>query len=85
MCFVIGSFLVNNISALVLFDSGAIRSFVTLALSKRFSRASGERDCPLNVEIVDDRTIRVTRVHIGCTLRLLDEQFSMDSYSPAME
>ncbi|XP_052622888.1 uncharacterized protein LOC111885268 [Lactuca sativa] len=53
---VTGSFLVNDISAMVLFDSGATRSFVSLALRKRFSRASGELDCPLYVEIVDDRT-----------------------------
>ena len=68
----------NDISALVLFDSGATRSFVSLALSKRFGGAPGVLDCPLDVEIVDDRTVRVTRVHRGCTLRLFDEQFSMD-------
>ena len=65
----------NGISALVLFDSGATRSFVSLALSKRFSRLPEELDCPLDIEIVDDMTVRVTRVHRGCTLRLFEEQF----------
>ncbi|XP_023731847.1 uncharacterized protein LOC111879616 [Lactuca sativa] len=69
----IGSFLVNGISAMVLFDSGATRSFVSLALSKRFSRAPRELDCPFDVEIADDRTVRVTTVHRGCTLLLFDE------------
>ncbi|CAH1413450.1 unnamed protein product [Lactuca virosa] len=73
-----GSFLVNGISAMVLFDSGATRSFVSLALSKRFTRAPGELDYPLDEEIVDDRTIRVARVHKGCTLQLFDEQFPID-------
>lgn len=42
MCFILGSFLVNDISVLVLFDSRATRSFVSLALSKRFAGALGE-------------------------------------------
>ena len=37
MFFILGSFLVNGISALVLFDLGATRSFVSLTLSKRFA------------------------------------------------
>ena len=74
----IWSFLVNDISAMVLFDSGATRYFLSLALSKRFSRVPRELDCPLDVEIDDDRTVRDTRVHRGCTLWLFDEQFPVD-------
>ena len=73
-----GSFSVNGISALVLFDSGATRSFVSLALSKRFSRAPGKLDCPLEVEIADDRTVRVDKVYRGCSLQIFEEQFSVD-------
>ena len=58
----------SGISALVLFDSGATRSFVSLALSNRFIGAPGELDCPLDVEIVDDRFVRVARVHRWCIL-----------------
>ena len=50
----------NCISAMVLFDSEATRSFVSLTLSKRFSGSPGELDNPLDVEIADDRTVRVT-------------------------
>lgn len=30
------------------------------------------------MEIADDRTVRVTRVHKACSLQLFDEQFSVD-------
>ncbi|KAL7608806.1 hypothetical protein Lser_V15G12358 [Lactuca serriola] len=75
---VMGSFLVNGISALIMFNTGATRSFVSLALRKRFVGAPGELDCPLDVKITDDRIVRVARVHRGCTLRLFDEQFFVD-------
>ena len=52
--YALGSFHVNGIPVQVLFDSGATRSFVSLALSKRFTESSGILDCPLEVEIVDD-------------------------------
>ena len=54
VCFVLGSFLVNDISALILFDSGATQSFVSLVLNKRFFGAPSELDHPIEVEIVDD-------------------------------
>ena len=44
----------NSISSVVLFNSGATRSFVSLAFSKRFVGALGEMDCPLVIEIADD-------------------------------
>ena len=39
--FCLGSFLVNSIHALVLFDSGATRSFLSLRLSKIFDDVLG--------------------------------------------
>ena len=51
---------------------------MSLTLSKRFSRAPWELDCPLDIEIEDDKTVKVARVHQGCTLQLFDEQFSVD-------
>ena len=58
----------NGILALVLFDSVATRSFVFLMLSKRFTGAPWDSECPLDVEIADDRTVRVARIHRGCIL-----------------
>ena len=58
----LGSFHVNGIPVQVFFDSGATRSFVSLALSKRFYESSGLLDCPLDVEIADDRSVRASTV-----------------------
>lgn len=44
----------NGIPVQVLFDSGAARSFVSLALSKKFPESLGMLDCSLEVEIADD-------------------------------
>ena len=63
MCCCLGSFFMNNILVLVLFNLGATRSFASLALSKRFDDVLGELDYPLEVEIVDDCSVRVLRVH----------------------
>ena len=41
--------------------------FVSLMLRKRFFGAMGELDCPLDLEIADDRFILVARV-IGVVL-----------------
>ncbi|XP_023770579.1 uncharacterized protein LOC111919200 [Lactuca sativa] len=75
---VTGSFLVNGISVVVLFDSRATRSFVSLALRMRVAGAPGELDYPLDVEITDDRFVRVARVHQGCTLQLFSKEYSID-------
>ena len=58
--FCLGLFYVNDIPVHVLFDSGAIRSFVSLALRKRFSESSWMLDCPLDVEIANDRPVRAS-------------------------
>ena len=68
----------NGVSPLVLFDSGATRSFVSLALSKKFAGAPGELDFPLDVEIADDRSVWVSRVHCGCVLQMFSEQYPID-------
>ena len=51
---------------------------MSLANRKGLVGAPRELDCPLDVEIADDRTVRVSKVHRGCTLPLFDEQFSVD-------
>lgn len=52
---------------------GATQSSVFVALSKRFSGTSGELDCPIDVKIAYDRTVRVVRGHRDCTLQLFSE------------
>ena len=68
----------NGIPVQVLFDSGATRSFVSLALSKRFTESSGMLDCPLEVEIADDRSVRASAVFRDCVLRLFEERYLVD-------
>ena len=63
---------------MVLFDSGPNRSFISLMLIKIFDDAHGELDYPLDVEISDDCSVRVLRVHQGCTLELLQERYLID-------
>nr|KAJ0213173.1 hypothetical protein LSAT_V11C400203150 [Lactuca sativa] len=62
---VTGSFHMNGIPVQVLFDSGATRLFVSLALSKKFPAFSGTLDFPLEVEITDDRSMGALEVIIG--------------------
>ena len=68
----------NGIPVQVLFDSGATRSFVSLALSKKFPESSGMLDCPLEVEIADDRSVRASSVFRDCVLRLFEERYLVD-------
>ena len=68
----------NGIPILVLFDSGATRSFVSLALSKRFFESSGMLDCLLEVEIAYDRSVRASTVFRDCVLRLFEERYLVD-------
>ena len=78
VCCVLGSFLLKGISALILFDSGEILSFVSLTLSKMFVGAPGELNCPLEVEIRDDRSVRASRVRRDCVLDMFTERYSVD-------
>ena len=71
----IGTFLVNGISAHVLFDSGATRSFVFLVLSKKIRDAPGTLDSPLEVEIADGRNVSAARVYEDYVLNVLGKRF----------
>ena len=73
----VGTFLVNGVIAHVLFDSGATRSFVSLSLRKKLCDAPRTLDFPLEVEIVDDRTVSSQRVHHVCILNLFSERYSI--------
>ena len=68
----------NGIPVQVLFDSGATRSFVSLALNKRFPESLGMLDCPLEVEIADDRSVQASDVFRDCVLRLFKENYLVD-------
>ena len=65
-------------SAHVLFDSGATRSIISLALNKKFRDAPGTLDSPLEVEITDDHTVTTVRVFRRIVLNVFRERFSID-------
>lgn len=70
--------MVNGLSAHVLFDSGASRSFVSLAFNKKFRDAPGTLGSPLEVEIPDDRNVSATRVFQGCVLNMFNKGFPIN-------
>lgn len=70
--------LVNGMSAHVLSNSGATRSFMSLALSKKFWDAPGTLDSLLDVELEGNRNMSVVRVSQDCVLNVLHERFRMD-------
>ncbi|KAI3700658.1 hypothetical protein L2E82_45295 [Cichorium intybus] len=81
---VAGTFRVNNVPGIVLFDSGATHSFVSIEFSERLGRKVESLDQPHVVEIVDDRTVTVTRIYRGCTLELNGVSFPIDLIPIAM-
>nr|GEV01974.1 putative reverse transcriptase domain-containing protein [Tanacetum cinerariifolium] len=72
---VTGTFLVNNRYASILFDTGADRSFISVA----FSYLIDIVPTPLgDVELADGKIVRVDTVMRGCTLNLLNHPFNID-------
>jgi len=69
---------VNEIPALVLFDSGASHSFVSHAFGDLLGMRVRQLDCPLSIEVADDRMVLVTQVYRGCTITLCGEKFPID-------
>ena len=80
----IGTFLVSFVPALVLFDSGASRSFVSLAFSQHISIRREALSRPLRVSIADERVVYATDVIRGCVLEILGLEFLIDLVPIAM-
>ncbi|GJX45085.1 putative reverse transcriptase domain-containing protein [Tanacetum coccineum] len=59
---VMGMFLLNNRYALILFDTGADRSFVSTAFSSLIDIIPAILDHGCDVELVDDRIIQIVRI-----------------------
>ena len=57
MMICVGTFLVSSVPALVLFDSGASRSFVSVAFSQHISIHREALDRPLRVSIAYERAV----------------------------
>ena len=60
----IGTFLMNSLLVLVLFYSGANRSFVSQSVSKDFVMALGMLDCPLRVPIANEHKVSTLSIFV---------------------
>nr|GEU45709.1 hypothetical protein [Tanacetum cinerariifolium] len=71
-------FLLNNLYASILFDTGADRSFVSTAFSSQVAITLTILDHYYDVELADGRIIRLNTILRGCTLNFLNHPFNID-------
>nr|GEY17332.1 reverse transcriptase domain-containing protein [Tanacetum cinerariifolium] len=75
---VMGTFLLNNRYASVLFDTGANKSFVSTAFSSQINIMPSTLDHCYDVELADWRIIGLDTILRGCTLNLLNYPFNIN-------
>nr|GFB37884.1 hypothetical protein [Tanacetum cinerariifolium] len=75
---VMGTFLLNNRYASVLFDTGADRSFVSTTFSTQINITPSTLDHCYDVKLADGRIIRWNTILRGCTLNFLNHPFNID-------
>ncbi|GJS57656.1 putative reverse transcriptase domain-containing protein [Tanacetum coccineum] len=75
---VMGTFLLNNRYASILFNTGADRSFVSTAFSSEMDIMPSTLDHYYDVELADGRIIRLNTILRGCTLNLLNHPFNIN-------
>ncbi|GKC90191.1 putative reverse transcriptase domain-containing protein [Tanacetum coccineum] len=73
-----GTFLINNVYASVLFDTGADRSFVSYAFSKYIDIHPTTLDTNYIVELADKKSLTTTTILRGCTLNLQNYLFKIN-------
>ncbi|GJX69234.1 putative reverse transcriptase domain-containing protein [Tanacetum coccineum] len=73
-----GKFLINNIYASVLFDTGVDRSFVSYAFSKYIDIPPTTLDTNYSVELADGKSLTANTILRGCTLNLQNHLFKID-------
>ncbi|GJX65160.1 reverse transcriptase domain-containing protein [Tanacetum coccineum] len=75
---VMGTFLLNNRYASILFNTGADRSFVSIAFSSQIDITPTALDYYYDVELADWRIIGLNTILRGCTLNILNHPFNID-------
>ncbi|GJS22485.1 putative reverse transcriptase domain-containing protein [Tanacetum coccineum] len=73
-----GTFLLNNCYASILFDTGADRSFVSIAFSSQIDITPTALDHYYDVKLADGRIIGLNTILRGCTLNILNHPFNID-------
>nr|GFC49101.1 putative reverse transcriptase domain-containing protein [Tanacetum cinerariifolium] len=74
---VMGTFLLNNRYASILFDTGADRSFVSTTFSTQINVTPSTLDHCYDVELAEGRIIGLNTILRGCTLNLLNHPFNV--------
>ena len=74
----LGMFLVNSLPALLLFDLGASRSFVSQSFSREFDMPIGELECPLRLSVANEHEVSSSLVYHGCVLEIFGEPYLID-------
>ncbi|GJX29548.1 putative reverse transcriptase domain-containing protein [Tanacetum coccineum] len=75
---VMGTFLLNNRYASILFDTGADRSFVSNTFSSQIDITPTALDHYYDIELADERIIGLNTILRGCTLNILNHPFNID-------
>nr|GEV45545.1 reverse transcriptase domain-containing protein [Tanacetum cinerariifolium] len=72
------TFLLNNCYALILFDTGANRSFVSTTFSDLIDITPTTLENHYDIELADGKIIRVNTIIRGCTLNFMNHSFNID-------
>nr|GEY34173.1 hypothetical protein [Tanacetum cinerariifolium] len=75
---VTGTFLLNNLYASILFDTGANRSFISTAFSSLINIVPTPLGNSYDVELADGKIVGVDTIMRGCTLSFLNHSFNID-------
>nr|GEY93627.1 reverse transcriptase domain-containing protein [Tanacetum cinerariifolium] len=75
---VMGTFLLNNRYASILFDTSADRSFMSTAFSSLIDIIPTVLDHAYDVELANEKIIKVNTIILGCTLNFLNHPFNID-------
>nr|GEU61028.1 putative reverse transcriptase domain-containing protein [Tanacetum cinerariifolium] len=75
---VMGTFLHNNCYASIIFDTGADRSFVSIAFSSQIAITPTTLDHYYDVKLANGRIIRLNSILRGCSLNFLNHLFNID-------
>ncbi|GJR01766.1 reverse transcriptase domain-containing protein [Tanacetum coccineum] len=78
---VTGTFLLNQRPTRILFNSGADKSFVSIAFAFMLNIPSNTLDTTYNIEMADGNLISTNTIIQGCTLTLLNQPFKIDLMS----
>ncbi|GJR49368.1 putative reverse transcriptase domain-containing protein [Tanacetum coccineum] len=73
-----GTFLLNNRYAIILFDTGADRSFVSTTFSALINITPTTLESHYDVELADGKIIGVNTIILGCTLNFMNHPFNID-------